>query len=83
MSQTKVTDAVRDTTAVDASKLTGSIANARIPEAAVTQHVTAFDPAQLEMNMAILAFKVASANQLAKLALFMRGLLRRGLLGLS
>ena len=69
MSQTKVTDAVRDTTAVDASKLTGSIANARIPEAAVTQHVTAFDPAQLEMNMAILAFKVASANQLAKFSM--------------
>ncbi len=51
---------------VDASKLTGSIDAARIPEAAVTQHVTPFDPAQLEMNQAMLAFKIASSNQLAK-----------------
>ena len=53
-------------TDVDASKLTGSIADARVPASAVTQHVTPFDPAQLEMNMAVLAFKVASANQLTK-----------------
>ena len=77
MSTTKVTDSVRDTTAidgtkinaVDAAKLTGNIADARIPASAVTQHVTAFDPATLEMNIAILAFKVASANQLAKFSM--------------
>jgi len=66
MSQTKVTDAVRDVTAVDAAKLTGSIDAARVPEAAVTQHVTPYDPAQLEMNQALLAFKIAASNQLAK-----------------
>ena len=95
MSTTKVTDSVRDTTAIDgtkinavdaakittgtipearittldATKLTGNIANARIPASAVTQHVTAFDPATLEMNIAMLAFKVASANQLAKFSM--------------
>ena len=51
---------------VPAANLTGSIADARIPESAVTQHVTPFDPAQIEMNQAILAFKIASSNQLAK-----------------
>lgn len=67
MSQTKVTDNLRDTTQLDATKITtGTIPDARIPASAVTQHVTPFDPAQLEMNMAVLAFKVASANQLAK-----------------
>ena len=54
---------------MDASKLTGSIDAARIPEAAVTQHVTPFDPAQLEMNQAMLAFKIASSNQLAKFSM--------------
>ena len=84
MSTTKVTDNLRDTTEIDATKittgtipearlatldatkLTGNIADARVPASAVTQHVTPFDSAQLEMNIAMLAFKVASANQLAK-----------------
>jgi hypothetical protein len=59
-------DDVHLATGIDATKLTGSIANARIPAGAVTQHVTPFDPAQIEMNQAILAFKIASSNQLAK-----------------
>ncbi len=55
---------------LDTAKITsGTFADARISEASVTQHVTPFDPAQLEMNMAILAFKVASANQLAKFSM--------------
>jgi len=54
---------------VPAANLTGTIANARIPAGAVTQHVTPFDPAQLEMNQAILAFKIASSNQLAKFSM--------------
>ena len=53
-------------TNLPAANLTGFIADARIPESAVTQHVTPFDPAQIEMNQAILAFKIASSNQLAK-----------------
>ena len=56
-------------TSLDATKLTGSIADARVPASAVTQHVTATDLSQLEMNQALLAFKVASANQLAKFSM--------------
>ena len=48
------------------SKVTsGTFADARISSGSVTQHVTAFDPSVLEYNQAILAFKIASANQLA------------------
>ena len=55
---------------LDTAKVTsGTFADARISEASVTQHVTPFDPAQLEMNMAVLAFKVAAANQLAKFSM--------------
>ena len=55
---------------LDTAKITsGTFADARISEASVTQHVTPFDPAQLEMNLAVLAFKVASANQLAKFSM--------------
>jgi len=77
MSTTKVTDAVRDTTAVDAAKittgtipearittldatkLTGNIADARIPASAVTQHVTATDTSKIENDIAILALHQA------------------------
>ena len=77
MSTTKVTDSVRDTTVVDAAKittgtipeariatldstkLTGNIANARIPASAVTQHVTATDTSKIENDIAILALHQA------------------------
>ena len=55
---------------LDTAKITsGTFADARISEASVTQHVTAFDPSVLEYNQAILAFKIASANQLAKFSM--------------
>ena len=78
MSQTKVTDAVRDVTAVDAAKITtGTIPEARIATLDATKltgtiHVDrltnapATDISQLEMNQALLAFKIAASNQLAK-----------------
>ena len=77
MSQTKVTDAVRDTTvidgtkinAVDATKLTGSVDVARLPSTVLNSNVPATDTSALEYNIAILAFKVASANQLAKFSM--------------
>ena len=53
-------------TALPAGNLTGSIADARVPASAVTQHVTPFDSSTLEYNQALLAFKIASSNQLAK-----------------
>ena len=46
-----------------AANLTGSIANARIPAGAVTQHV---DTSTIENNIAMLAFKVATVGSLAK-----------------
>ena len=74
MSQTKVTDAVRDVTAVDGTKidavdgakLTGSVDIARLPAAVLNSNVPATDTSQLEMNQALLAFKIAASNQLAK-----------------
>jgi len=57
MSVTKVTDAMRNVTAVDATKISGAV-----PSASLTN----VDLSKLEYNQAILAFKVASANQLAK-----------------
>ena len=84
MSQTKVTDAVRDVTVVDgakittgtipearittlaATKLTGSIDAARVPEAAVTQHVTATDLTPLRQDIAMLAlYNAVSDNRAA------------------
>ena len=91
MSQTKVTDAVRDTTAVDATKLTGTVDNARItldaaeipsldadkittgsidaariPEAAVTQHVQATDLSSVKHDIAMLAlYNAVSDNRAA------------------
>ncbi len=57
MSVTKVTDAMRNVTAVDATKISGAV-----PSASLTN----VDLSKLEYNQAILAFKIASANQLAK-----------------
>jgi hypothetical protein len=85
MSQTKVTDALRDVTAVDgtkidavdgakittgtipearitsldATKLTGNIANARIPASAVTQHVTDYNDASIRADILKLALHQA------------------------
>jgi hypothetical protein len=85
MSQTKVTDALRNVTAVDgtkidavdgakittgtipearitsldATKLTGNIANARIPASAVTQHVTGFDDSSIRADILKLALHQA------------------------
>ena len=69
MSQTKITDAVRDVTAVDATKLTGAVDVARLPSTVLNSNVPATDTSILEYNIAILAFKVASANQLAKFSM--------------
>ena len=49
--------------ALAATKLTGSIADARIPASAVTQHV---DTSTIENDIAVLGFKVATADSLAK-----------------
>jgi hypothetical protein len=57
MSLTKVTSNVIND--VDASKLTGSIADARVPASAVTQHVTATDLSPIENDVAILALQNA------------------------
>ena len=77
MSQTKVTDNLRDTTqldatkittgtipearitSLDATKLTGNIANARIPASAVTQHVTGFDDSSIRADILKLALHQA------------------------
>jgi len=59
MSQTKVTDALRNVTSVDATKLTGTIADARIPSSAVTQHVTATDTTSIENDISTLALQSA------------------------
>ena len=89
MSQTKITDAVRDVTAVDGTKInavdaakitTGTIPEARITSLDATKltgdialarldNAPATDTSVLEYNVAILAFKVASANQLAKFSM--------------
>ena len=50
-------------TSIPAGNLTGSIADARVPASAVTQHV---DTTTIENNIAMLAFKVATADSLAK-----------------
>ena len=57
MSQTKVTSNVIND--VDASKLTGSIADARIPASAVTQHVTGYDDANIRSDILKLALSQA------------------------
>ena len=100
MSQTKITDAVRDVTAVDGTKInavdaakitTGTVDNARIsldaaeipdlaaskittgtvdvarlPSTVLNSNVPATDTSILEMNVAILAFKIAAADSLSK-----------------
>ena len=47
---------------VDATKLTGSIADARIPASAVTQHVTEFDDTKLRQDISALAVHSAVAD---------------------
>ena len=53
-------------TSLDATKLTGDVDIARLPAAVLNSNVPATDTSTLEYNQAILAFKIASANQLAK-----------------
>ncbi len=57
MSQTKVTDAMRNVTAVDATKISGAV-----PSASLTN----VDLSKLEYNQALIAFKLAAASSLAK-----------------
>ena len=57
MSLTKVTSNVIND--VDASKLTGSIADARVPASAVTQHVTGYDDANIRSDILKLALSQA------------------------
>jgi hypothetical protein len=60
MAQTKVTDAMRNVTTVDGTKISGAV-----PSGALTN----VDLSKLEYNQAILAFKIASSNQLAKFSM--------------
>ena len=53
-------------TSLDAAKLTGTIADARVPASAVTQHVTGYDDNKLQANVALLGFKTAVNGSLAK-----------------
>ena len=57
MSLTKVTSNVIND--VDASKLTGSIVDARVPASAVTQHVTGYDDANIRSDILKLALHQA------------------------
>ena len=60
MAQTKVTDAMRNVTQVDAAKITtGTIPDARIQASGVTQHVVATDTSKIESDIAILALHQA------------------------
>lgn len=60
MAQTKVTDAMRNVTQVDAAKITtGTIPDARIQASGVTQHVVATDTSKIENDIAILALHQA------------------------
>jgi hypothetical protein len=56
----QVTDAKIDT--MSATKLTGSIADARVPASAVTQHVTTFDDTALRQDITALALHSAVAD---------------------
>ena len=67
MSVTKVTDAMRNVTQVDAAKITtGTIPDARIQASGVTQHVTATDLTPLRQDIAMLAlYNAVSDNRAA------------------
>lgn len=53
-------------TSLDATKLTGSIADARVPASAVTQHVTATDLTPIRQDLAMLAlYNAVSDNRAA------------------
>ena len=66
-----VTGAVTDAKIADvaASKLTGTVDVARLPSTVLNSNVPPSDTSVLEYNVAMLAFKVASANQLAKFSM--------------
>ena len=66
MAQTKVTDAMRNVTQVDAAKITtGTIPDARIPASAVTQHVTATDLTAVHQAIATLGLHTAVSDNKA------------------
>ena len=66
MSVTKVTDAMRNVTQVDAAKITtGTIPDARIPASAVTQHVTATDLTAVHQAIATLGLHTAVSDNKA------------------
>ena len=52
-------------TALDATKLTGSIADARIPASAVSQHATSFDDNAIINDLSTLALREATRENLA------------------
>jgi hypothetical protein len=52
-----------------AANLTGNVDIARLPAGVLNSNVPATDTSQLEMNQAILAFKIASSNQLSKFSM--------------
>ena len=49
-------------TSLDATKLTGNIADARVPSSAVTQHVTGYDDASIKADILNLALNQAIAD---------------------
>ena len=81
MALQKVKDSMRTTTALDGAKVTtGTIPEARITSLDSTKltgtiavgrlgNVPATDTSQLEMNQALLSFKIAASNQLAKFSM--------------
>jgi hypothetical protein len=63
MATTKVTTGL--ITSLDATKLTGSIADARVPASAVTQHVTATDLTSVHQGIATLGLHMGVADNKA------------------
>ena len=59
-----------DLTTLSASNLTtGTVDVARLPSTVLNSNVPATDTSALEMNIAVLAFKLASSNQLSKFSM--------------
>jgi hypothetical protein len=56
-------------TSLDATKLTGNVDIARLPSTVLNSNVPATNTSVLEHNIAMLAFKLASSNQLTKFAM--------------
>ena len=66
MSVTKVTDAMRNVTAVDATKLTGAVDVARLPSTVLNSNVPATDLSSVRQDIAMLAlYNAVSDNRAA------------------